>query len=194
MDLIRDLISLGRAGREESKIKVRQPISEVIIDGKHESIIGDLTELIKEELNVKKVTFTPDLSLYMNYIVVPNYKVAGPTFGSNIKSFANALNDITSEQITHINNQKSIRITFNDEEYEITPDMVEIRITSKEGFNANMQNNHFVILNTSLDQELLDEGIARELVSKVQQMRKNSDFDVADRINIYYKGNDDFKE
>lgn len=193
MDLIRDLISLGRAGREESKIKVRQPISEVIIDGKHESIIGDLTELIKEELNVKKVTFTPDLSLYMNYIVVPNYKVAGPTFGSNIKSFANALNDITSEQITHIKNQKSIRITFNDEEYEITPDMVEIRITSKEGFNANMQNNHFVILNTSLDQELLDEGIARELVSKVQQMRKNSDFDVADRINIYYKGNDDFK-
>ncbi|HHT38811.1 MAG TPA: isoleucine--tRNA ligase [Mollicutes bacterium] len=193
MDLIRDLISLGRAGREEAKIKVRQPISEIIIDGKHEALIGDLTELIKEELNVKNITFTPDLSLYMNFIVIPNYKVAGPMFGPKIKLFANALNNLTKEQVKDVNNQKNIVINIDDKDYEVTPDMVEIRITSKEGFNANMQNNRFIILNTALNQELLDEGIARELVSKVQQMRKSKDFDVVDRINIYYNGNDDFK-
>jgi isoleucyl-tRNA synthetase len=193
MDLVRDLISLGRAGREEVKIKVRQPISEVIIDGKHESLISDLKELIEEELNVKKVTFAPDLGLYMNYNVIPAFKVAGPVFGSNIKAFGEALKNLTDEQIEKINNKDVIKLNINDTDYEITPEMVEVRITSKEGFNANMENNHFIILNTSLNQELLDEGMARELVSKVQQMRKNNDYDVIDRIVIYYQGNDDFR-
>ena len=114
-------------------------------------------------------------------------------FGPKIKLFANALNNLTKEQVKDVNNQKNIVINIDDKDYEVTPDMVEIRITSKEGFNANMQNNRFIILNTALNQELLDEGIARELVSKVQQMRKSKDFDVVDRINIYYNGNDDFK-
>jgi isoleucyl-tRNA synthetase len=193
MDLIKDLISLGRAGREDAKIKVRQPISEVIIDGKYESLIGDLIELIEEELNVKNVTFASDLSIYMNFNVIPNFKVAGPIFGSNIKLFTEALKNLTNEQIVDINNQKAIKLNVADQNYEIKPDMVEVRITSKDGFEANMQNNLFIILNTTLNQDLLDEGIARELVSKVQQMRKSNDFDIIDRIHIYYNGNDEFK-
>lgn len=193
MDLVRELISLGRAGREEAKIKVRQPISEVIIDGKHEAFIGDIIELIKEELNVKKVTFAPDLSLYMNFNVIPNFKVAGPIFGPNIKLFAEALNILTVEQINKINDNQSVELSIDGKNEVITPDMVEIRITSKEGFNASMQDNHFVILNTVLNQDLLDEGVARELISKIQQMRKNSNFDVIDKIIIHYNGNNDFE-
>jgi isoleucyl-tRNA synthetase len=193
MDLIKNLISLGRAGREDSKIKVRQPISEVIIDGKYESLISDLIGLIEEELNVKNVTFASDLSIYMNFNVIPNFKIAGPIFGANIKLFGEALKNLTNEQIADINNQKAIKLNIGSQDYEITPDMVEVRITSKDGFEANMQNNLFIILNTTLNQELLDEGIARELVSKVQQMRKSSDFDIIDRIYIYYNGNDEFK-
>jgi isoleucyl-tRNA synthetase len=70
--------------------------------------------------------------------------------------------------------------------------MVDIRIISKEGFNVGMQNNHFIILNTTLNQDLIDEGIVRELISKVQNLRKTSNFDVCDRINIYYNGEEDF--
>ena len=191
MDLVRDLISLGRAGREDAKIKVRQPISEVVIDGRHENLIKDLVELIKEELNVKNVIFTPDLSTYMNFIVLPNFKVAGPKFGPKIKMFGETLKVLTSEQIELLNNNQSIVLNIDGMDEEINPDMIEIRISSKEGFNASMENNHFIILNTSLTQELLDEGMARELISKVQQMRKNNNYDGIDRIIIYHDGNDE---
>ncbi|MFA5409283.1 MAG: class I tRNA ligase family protein, partial [Bacilli bacterium] len=193
MDLIRNLISLGRAGREDAKIKVRQPISEVIIDGKYESLIGDLKDLIEEELNVKKVVFTPDLSIYMNFNVLPNFKVAGPIFGSKIKLFSEALKNLSNDQINILNNGGSINLIIDGASQNINSDMIEIRIVSKEGFNANMQNNYFVILNTTLNQDLLDEGIARELISKIQQMRKSNNFDVADRINLYYNGPADLK-
>lgn len=94
MDLIRDLISLGRNAREESKIKVRQPISEVIIDGKNKNLIADLTSLIEEELNVKKVTFTTDLNNYMNFIVKPNFKVVGKVLGSQNKRIYRSIIEI----------------------------------------------------------------------------------------------------
>ena len=87
MDLVRDLISIGRNVREESKIKVRQPISEILLDKKKEKVIGELTSLIKEELNVKEVIYTDDLSTYMNFMVKPNFKEVGKIFGKNIKEF-----------------------------------------------------------------------------------------------------------
>ncbi len=194
MDLVRELIGLGRWSREESKIKVRQPLSEVIIDQKHQEIIADLTELIKEELNVKKVTYVSDLSKYMNLEIKPNYRVAGPIFGSKIKLFEKALLELTQVDINQLNNQKDIKVLVAEKEYNVTTEMIDIRVKSKEGFNAFMLNNLFVILNTNLDQDLIDAGIVRELISKVQQMRKNNDYNVIDRINIYYEGNDSFEQ
>ncbi|MDD3048448.1 MAG: isoleucine--tRNA ligase [Bacilli bacterium] len=194
MDLVRELISLGRAGREEAKIKVRQPISEIIIDGKHKNIIGDLTNLIEEELNVKEVTYMDDLSIFMNFEIKPNYKTAGPVFGSLIGVYANALKSLTKEQLIELKNNNIVSLMVEDKSYDITSEMVDIRIISKEGFNVNMINNHFVILNTDLTKELIMEGYAREFISKIQQMRKTADFDVIDRINIYYDANDEFKE
>lgn len=194
MDLVRDLISLGRNAREEVKIKVRQPISEVILDGKKEHIIKDFIDLIKEELNVKEVRFADDLSKYMNYELKPNFKIAGKIFGSRVKLFAEALKTLTNEDIKKLENNDVINIKIADEVEEITAEMVDIRINSKEGFNATLFNNNFIILNTTLTDALIHEGIARELISKVQNLRKSKDFDIVDRIRLYYSHHDKFAE
>ena len=188
MDLVRDLISLGRNAREEVKIKVRQPISEIIIDGKNKELIGDLTDLIKEELNVKNVVFENDLSKYMNFTIKPNFKVCGKMFGKEINNYAKMLSTLSDEDVNKLQNGNTITHEFNGETLEIIPDMVDIRIESKEGFDAAKENNNFIILNTTLTEDLINEGIVRELVSKVQNLRKVKDFDVADRITLYYDG------
>ena len=86
------------------------------------------------------------------------------------------------------------KINVNDKDYDINKDMVDIRISAKEGFNVGMENNNFVILNTTLNDDLVSEGLAREFISKVQQLRKNKDLDVADRINITFKANGNITE
>ena len=193
MDLVRDLISIGRNVREESKIKVRQPISEILLDKKKEDIIGNLTSLIKEELNVKEVIYTSDLSTYMDFMVKPNFKEVGKIFGKNIKEFSDKLLNLTNEEITKLENNDSIKMVIDNIEYDITKDMVDIRISSKDGFKAMVDGNNFVILNTTLTKELENEGLARETISKVQQLRKNMNFDITDRINIYIDANDEYK-
>ena len=192
MDLVRELISLGRNAREEVKIKVRQPISEVLIDGNNKDLIGDLEELIKEELNVKKVTYISDLSKYMDFEVKPNFKVVGKIFGPKIKLYQEELSKLTSEDIKFIDNGEAYTMTIDGELYDITKDMVDIRITAKEGYDTQKDENNFIILNTNLTESLINEGVTRELISKVQNMRKIKDFDVADRIKLYYEASEEF--
>ena len=184
MDLVRDLISIGRNVREEVKIKVRQPIKEIIIDNKYKKLIGNLESLIKEELNVKEVNYATDLDKYMNIEYRPNYKVCGKIFGSNMKDFTNYLLNISNEDINKLNNNQ-LSININNTLYDITKDMIDIKISSKEGYDVSTVNNLFVILNTNLDKNLINEGLARETVSKIQNLRKTSGFDIEDRINIY---------
>ena len=194
MDLVRDLISLGRNARETAKIKVRQPIKEVLLDNKNESLIKDLVSLIEEELNVKKVTFTGDLSNYMNFTIKPNFKTVGPIFGANMKLFVDALNNLDINDITKLNNDNTINILINEKEYEIDKNLVDIRVSAKEGFDVATLNNLFIILDTNLTHELILEGLAREFVSKIQNLRKEKDFNIVDRINIYYSGDEAIKE
>ncbi len=194
MDLIRELISMGRNAREDAKIKVRQPISEILIDGKDEKLISDLVPLIKEELNVKNVIFITNLDEYMNFNVKPNFKEVGKLFGSKIKEFSAVLEKLSSEQINKLNNDETITVTLANEEVEVNKNMVDIRISAKEGFDIVYQNNNFVILNTNLTNELILEGIAREMISKVQNIRKESDFEITDRINLYYNSDSLVKE
>lgn len=191
MDLVRDLISTGRYVREETKIKVRQPISECLIDGKYETILGDLVGLINEELNVKRVTFVDDLSKYMNFTIKPNFKVCGAMFGPKMKDYQSALLDLHDEDIELILKEETVTIDFDGGRLDITPDMIDVRIESKEGFNVGMENNKFIILNTELTRELILEGLAREIVSKVQNIRKTNGFEIADRINLYYDGDNE---
>ena len=190
MDLVRDIISLGRNVREEVQIKVRQPLSEVILDGKKENVISDLSDLIKEELNIKEVIFENDLSKYMNYEVKPNFKVCGPLFGKNIKLLSQELTKLDNESINKLNNNEQITITLEECEYKLNQEMVDIRINAKDGFNVASDSKNFIILNTSLNDDLINEGIARELISKVQNLRKTKDFNIVDRIKIYYSSSE----
>ena len=192
MDLVRALVGLGRGTREKERIKVRQPLSGVLVDGKYESVIGDLTPLIMEELNIKKVIFEKDLDGYMDYTLKPNFKVAGPVLGKNIKSFAAELAKADSANtVAALETEGMIAMEINGEKFEITKDMVDVKISAKEGFAVAMENNVFTILDTTLTPELVREGLARELVSKVQQMRKQNDYEMMDNINIYFSADEE---
>ena len=193
MDLVRELISIGRNIREEQKLRVRQPLSEILIDGKNSMVIGELTELIKEELNVKKVTYVKDTSEYMNFTVKPNFRNVGKVFGSNLKEFQDKLLELSLSDIKKLQNNESIKMTVAGREHDIYSDMVDIRINAKDGFDVGMENNNFVILNDTLTDDLINEGIAREIVSKVQTMRKNNNYELTDRINVTYNASDKVK-
>lgn len=191
MDLVRDLVSLGRAAREKEQIKVRQPIQKILVDGKYEELISDLIPLIKEELNLKEVVFEKDLSKFMDYTLKPNFKFAGPILGSKIKSLGKALGKLNPlEIVPKLERGESLQLDLDGEEVDINKDYVLINISAKEGFMVQMENNLFVILDTTLTKELILEGLAREFVSKVQQMRKNEDFEVTDNINIFFDGDE----
>jgi isoleucyl-tRNA synthetase len=195
MDLVRDLVGLGRAARAQEQIKVRQPIQKVLIDGKYEDLISDLVPLIKEELNLKEVVFEKDLSKFMDYSLKPNFKVAGSILGPKIKSLGKALSQLdASEVVPKLEAGENLYLNLDGEEVEIKKDYVLINISAKEGFMVQMENNLFVILDTTLTQELVEEGFAREFVSKVQQMRKNENFEVMDNINIYYNGDEEITQ
>ncbi len=191
MDLVRDLISLGRKTREEAKIKVRQPISEVILDLRIKDLIDDLTVLIEEELNVKKITFVDDLSTYMDVVIKPNFKVCGPLFGANMKLFASSVEKFTYSDVKKQENGEILEVEVAGQKYQVTPEMLDVRVVSKEGFNTANEGNKFIILNTALTDSLIEEGIAREVISKVQQLRKNKDFNITDRIHLLYDATDD---
>ena len=186
MELVRSIVSLGRVSRENAQIKVRQPLSNVVIDGSYKDIIGDLTELIKEELNVKNVEFAQDITEYMNYSLKPNFKIAGSILGSKIKSFGKFLNEVNPKDfVDELQSGKKISIEINGEETEILEDYVMINIQGKEGFDVSSENNIFIILDTHISEELRNEGYVREVISKVQQLRKQEDLEVLDNIKVY---------
>ncbi len=190
MDLVRDLISIGRNIREEVKIKVREPLKEVLLDQKLEVKIIDLVPLIEEELNVKKVVFLDEFSEFMNFIIKPNFKEVGKVLGSKMKEFQSILENLKEEEKKLLQQGREIEILLNDEKFIVTKEMVEIRICAKEGFNVGMEKNQFLILNTERTEDLILEGLARELVSKVQNLRKEKNLEVSDRIHITYMGNE----
>ncbi len=185
MSLVRDLISVGRKVREENKVKVRQPINKAMIDEVNKSKLEDLTSLIKEELNVKEVVFVNDLNKYMVKEIKPNFKNVGKVFGPKVNEFKNFLENLTEEQKENIINLEFCNIKINES-------MIEIRVSEKEGLSVGTINNEFIILDLNLTEELINEGLARELVSKIQNMRKELDFNVSDRIIVKYNAADEF--
>ena len=192
MEHVRRLVGLGRAARESVKIKVRQPISKVLVDGKYAGEMTDVVPLIKEELNVKEVVFAKDLSEFMAFSLKPNFRQAGPLLGKKIKAFGKFLAGLDASDIApRLELGETVSVDFEGEKLELTEELVLVTIAAKEGFTVSMENNMFVILDTKLTEELIDEGFAREIISKVQQMRKLNDYDMMDRIKIQYDGDDD---
>ncbi|AET66430.1 isoleucyl-tRNA synthetase [Desulfosporosinus orientis DSM 765] len=195
MDLVRNLVGLGRAAREQVKIKVRQPVQQILIDGKYEKLIDYMLPLIQEELNVKKVVFAKDLNQYMNFSLKPNFKVAGSIFGPKVKSLGKVLAALdASSVVPRLEAGETISVEVEGELVNLVKDYVITTISAKEGFTMTVENNLFVILDTTLTKELIDEGYAREYISKVQQMRKNNGYEMMDRINIYFDGDEEIAE
>lgn len=181
MDLVRNLISLGRNAREDASIKIRQPLSKVILDKKNESVIGDIDDLIKEELNVKDVVYLDDTKDYLNYEIKPNFKECGKLFGKNVNDFASFLK---SYDISDLDNIDGKEIELNGEKYVLSKDMLDIRVHSKEGYNTSSDGVNFVILDVTVTDDLLNEGILRDLIRQCQVLRKNIGLDIADRIKL----------
>ena len=130
----------------------------------------------------------------MNFEVKPNFKICGKMFGPHMKEFQEKLTKLSDEDISTLENNGTIKMEVDNEEVEVVPEMVEIRVSSKEGFNASHEENHFIVLNTTLTEDLIHEGIVREFISKVQNLRKAKDFEITDRITIYYSENSEFKK
>ena len=187
MDLVIELISYTRNIREEAKIKVRQPIKEVIFEEKYKKLVGEFESLFKEKLNVKEVNWTNDLSKYLTVTYKPNFKEVGKVFGSNIKAFGEYLNNISEDDSKKLEND-ALTINLNGTDYNVDTSYVLKSINATEGYKAVMLNYKTAIINTTLDQDLINEGIAREIVSKVQNLRKTSGFDISDRIDMKYNG------
>lgn len=192
MHLVRSLVTLGRASRENAGIKVRQPLGEVVIDGIYEEDLEGLHELIAEELNVKAIRFEEDLSAFMNYSLKPDFRVAGPKFGRHINGLRQALTTVDAKAFLDDVERGEGKLTIDGEEFTVAREDVLVDIAAKEGFDVEMENNLFVILDTNLTEELKAEGYAREFISKVQQARKAEQLDVSDRIHLAYDGEEAF--
>ncbi|MDR2157288.1 MAG: isoleucine--tRNA ligase [Clostridiales Family XIII bacterium] len=194
MDLVRDVVKLGRSIREKERLKVRQPLPAALIDGKYESVIGGMTDLIREELNIKDVLFRRGTDAYMDYIIRPDFKTAGPILGSRIKAFASALAGAdAAELIRSLAAGERVSLILGAEKtvadahcVEVTKEMVDIRVEAKKGFAVAMEDDLFVILDTAITPALAMEGLAREFISKVQQIRKQIDLEMMDNIRIRF--------
>ena len=194
MDLVRDVCSLGRYAREEANIKVRQPISKLLLPESDEMIIGDLIDIIKEELNVKKIEYTKDMTKYLEYIVKPNFKVLGKELGPKIKDLQNILANMSSDDVRKISDEGLTVTLDSNKELTLTPENVLITLKQKEGYASASNARTCVVLDTTLTEDLILEGLSREFVRNVQAIRKELDLVITDHIKIYYEGDDKVKE
>lgn len=194
MDLVRKIVNLGRASREKESIKVRQPLAKIIVDGRYKDQISDLDGLIKEELNVKEIEFAEDLSEFMNYFLKPDFKVVGRIFQAKVNDFGKYLANADAKDFVASVENGPIEIDLDGEKYEVSKDYLDIRISAKEGYDVEMDGNVFVILDTDITEDLEAEGYAREFISKIQNLRKESGFEVTDHIEIAYDADEDLNK
>lgn len=187
MDLVKNLVTLGRASREKVKIKVRQPIQKVLVDASYEEIMGDLVPLMKEELNVKEVIFSSDLQQYISYRLKPNLPVLGRLLGAKMRFFQKELAQLDAKEVVEsLHLGKEVTMNLDGEPFTLLEEHVLITIDSKEGFDVESHAGLFIILDTQLTDELIEEGFVREFISRIQQMRKANDYEMMDHIRIFY--------
>lgn len=189
MATVMDLVTLGRACRNKVQIKVRQPLPKILVDAKIRETVESMRDLILEEINVKTIEYIEKLGDYVRYEVKPNFRVMGPKFADKLKFIARALKSADpSEIVSQLKENGKFQLSVGEDEYELSEEDLDVRIQELEGFTFEMSGNNFLILDTELTPELLEEGLAREIVSKIQTMRKEADFQITDRINVQYSG------
>ncbi len=197
MDLVRQVVSTGRAARTSAKLKVRQPLArvEIILAWKeYESRLQAHTGLIAEELNVKNVEFTHEADHYVHYQIKPNFKVLGPKFGKlapKVGSALNKLDDPAAARKTLLADGE-LALTVGDQTVTLTKDDVDIRLEAKEGWSASQGRVGVVVVSTELTPKLREEGLMRELIHHVQGLRKQRDLAYEARVTLYVTGPGDF--
>ena len=179
---------MGHAARNKSGIKTRQPLAEFTLGGLSEAekeTVNRLSELVHDELNVKALVFTEDLDAVAQVTLKPNFRVLGPKYGRGVQTIAKALATEKAMQLkSELETTGSLQIEASGETYTLEPSDIDVQTQNREGFFVEMDARKFVALSTELTHELTLEGLARELVNKIQNMRKDADFNVSDRIKL----------
>ena len=194
MDEVLKIVVMGRAARNTANIKNRQPIGQMFVKAPH-SLPVFYQEIIEEELNVKKVVFTDDVRDFTSYSFKPQLKTVGPKYGKQLGNIKNALAAINgNEAMDTLNESGSLTFTFDGTEVVLTKEDLLIDTAQTEGYVSEGDNTITVVLDTNLTPELLAEGFVRELISKIQTMRKEAGFEVMDHILVYSKDNEKIAE
>ena len=194
MDEVLDIVILGRAARNTSGLKNRQPIGTMYVKAGRE-LADFYVEIIEDELNVKNVEFKDDVREFTSYTFKPQLKTVGPKYGRDLGAIKQYLAEINGNKaMDELNTAGALKFTApSGTEVELTRDDLLIDVSQEGGYVTEENQNVTVVLDTNLDQELIDEGFMREIVSKIQTMRKEAGFEVMDHIVIYCQGTDKLK-
>jgi len=194
MGEVLDIVVLGRAVRNASGIKNRQPIGQMFVNG--EAALTDYyKQIIEGELNVKDVIFKDDVSDLTDYTFKPQMRILGPKYGKDLGKIRNILANLNgSAAKKELDANGFLTIELNDGKINLLPEELLIDMSQKEGYVSQADHGVTVVLDTNLTPALLEEGFVREIISKVQTMRKEAGFEVTDHITVYEEGNDKIKE
>ena len=190
MEEVLKIVVMGRAARNTASIKNRQPIGTMYV--KAEKVLDDFyQDIVKEELNVKQIIFSDDVSAFTTYSFKPQLKTVGPKYGKQlggIKAYLSAMDG--SAAMETLKASGAITFAVDGTEVSLTEDDLLIEMAQKEGFVAEADNYVTVVLDTNLTEELIEEGFVYEIISKIQTMRKDADFEVMDHIKVTFNGNE----
>ncbi len=188
MRLLREIASLGRSARMDAKLKVRQPLAKVeviLADNTHQPWLEAHDALLRTELNVKAIEYTTDAEKYIEYEVQPNFKRLGPRVGKLMPAVKKTLSQTDGGGLlAELNSTGKVTLNVGDETIELDTDDIQVRLHAKPGWSAAQGTSCVVVLSTELSDELLREGLARDLVRLVQDRRKQLQCDFTDRIEI----------
>ncbi|MBQ0099023.1 MAG: isoleucine--tRNA ligase [Firmicutes bacterium] len=189
MKSVLDIVNLGRACRNTSNIKNRQPLQKIFVcaDVKNDLSSG-LLEIAKDELNVKEVEYLKSATAFISYKLKPQLKTLGPKYGAKLGKVKAFLESCDANAIVEtVKKGESYKVNYEGDDFEFTMDDLLISSESAEGYTASSDNGLTVVLDTHITEELKELGIKREFISKIQSMRKDAGFEVTDRINIFFK-------
>ena len=189
MDEVLKVVVFGRAARNTANIKSRQPIANMYI--KAAKTLDDyFVDILRDELNVKNVEFKEDLSAFTAYSFKPQLRTVGPKYGKHLNAIKEYLANVDGNKaMSELKADGVIKFTADDTEIALAEEDLLIDVAKMEGYVTEGDNYVTVVIDTTLTPELIEEGYVREVISKIQTMRKDSDFQVTDRIKVYVTGN-----
>ena len=191
MDVAQQVVYLVRAIRAKSNLKVRQPLRKliVVVDKSMKDALSKMKDVVLEEVNIKELEILDDDSTLVNKSAKANFKTIGPKFGKNVKAVAEKIKDFTAPEINLIEQGKTVAVGINGDNLEISKDDVEILSEQISGWIVESENGVTVAVDTELTADLISEGLAREFVNRIQNMRKDAGYQVTDKIKIAFEGN-----